>query len=37
VYQKLTQSDALFDVNASFAMEQIKHTTALPLDYTDVD
>lgn len=37
VYQKLTQTNALFDVNASFAMEQIKHTTALPLDYIDVD
>ena len=37
VYQKLTQSNALFDVNASFAMEQIKHTTALPLAYIDLD
>jgi Lrp/AsnC family transcriptional regulator len=37
VYQKLTQSNALFDVNASFAMEQIKHTTALPLDYVGLD
>ncbi|MQQ99400.1 Lrp/AsnC family transcriptional regulator [Glaciimonas soli] len=36
VYQKLTQANALFDVNASFAMEQIKHTTALPLDYADI-
>ncbi|KAF3996375.1 Lrp/AsnC family transcriptional regulator [Glaciimonas immobilis] len=35
VYQKLTQSNALFDVSASFAMEQIKHTTALPLGYID--
>ncbi len=37
VYQKLTQSNALFDVSASFAMEQIKHTTALPLDYAGLD
>ncbi|QRX82533.1 Lrp/AsnC family transcriptional regulator [Glaciimonas sp. PAMC28666] len=35
VYQKLTQTNALFDVNASFAMEQIKHTTSLPLGYID--
>ncbi|WP_211467840.1 Lrp/AsnC family transcriptional regulator [Collimonas silvisoli] len=37
VYQKLMQSNALFDVSASFAMEQIKHTTALPLDYAGLD
>jgi Lrp/AsnC family transcriptional regulator len=30
LYQKLIQAD-LFDVNAGFVMEEIKHTTALPI------
>lgn len=33
VYKKLIAGVALRDVNSSFAMEQIKYTTALPLDY----
>ena len=33
VYQKLIESVDLFDVSSSFAMEQLKYTTALPLDY----
>ena len=33
VYRKLMGSVDLFDVSSSFAMEQIKFTTALPLDY----
>ena len=33
VYQKLIETVDLFDVSSSFAMEQIKYTTALPLDY----
>jgi len=33
VYKKLIQKVALADVSSSFAMEQIKYTTALPLDY----
>ncbi|MBP79493.1 MAG: transcriptional regulator [Deltaproteobacteria bacterium] len=32
-YKKLVQSADLADVSSSFAMEQIKYTTALPLDY----
>lgn len=35
VYKKLTQDIKIFEVNSSFAMEEIKHTTALPLDYLD--
>jgi Lrp/AsnC family transcriptional regulator len=31
LYQELIQAD-LFDVSASFVMERLKHTTALPLD-----
>ena len=31
--QKLIADTALFDVSSSFAMEQIKFTTALPLGY----
>ncbi|MFC5522933.1 Lrp/AsnC family transcriptional regulator [Polaromonas jejuensis] len=34
VYKKLIQIAELFDVSSSFAMEEIKYTTALPLDYT---
>ena len=31
VYKKLIRSAELFDVSSSFAMEQIKYTTALPV------
>lgn len=33
VYQRLIRDMELSDVSSSFAMEQIKYTTALPLDY----
>ena len=33
VYKRLTQVADLSDVSSSFAMERIKFTTALPLDY----
>lgn len=33
VYKKLIHGAELADVSSSFAMEQIKYTTALPLDY----
>ncbi len=33
VYRKLIAAIELFDVSSSFAMEQMKFTTALPLDY----
>ena len=33
VYQRLIREIELTDVSSSFAMEQIKYTTALPLDY----
>lgn len=33
VYQRLIRDVEIFDVSSSFAMEQIKYTTALPLDY----
>ena len=33
VYKKLIACADLFDVSSSFAMEQLKYTTALPLDY----
>ncbi|MDD9890371.1 MAG: Lrp/AsnC ligand binding domain-containing protein, partial [Gammaproteobacteria bacterium] len=32
-YKKLVQSSGHADVSSSFAMEQIKFTTALPLNY----
>lgn len=32
-YKRLVQSTGLADVSSSFAMEQIKFTTALPLNY----
>ena len=35
VYKRLIGIPGLADVSASFAMEEIKHTTALPLDYVD--
>lgn len=33
VYQRLIRSVDLSDVSSSFAMEELKNTTALPLDY----
>ncbi len=33
VYKRLISSASLTDVSSNFAMEQIKYTTALPLDY----
>lgn len=33
VYKKLIKAAELFDVSSSFAMEQIKFTTAVPLGY----
>ncbi len=33
VYKKLTKTADLFDVSSSFAMEQIKYTTSLPLNF----
>ena len=33
VYKRLIARVPLSDVTSSFAMEQIKYTTALPLDY----
>lgn len=33
VYKKLIRAAELFDVSSSFAMEQLKFTTALPLGY----
>jgi Lrp/AsnC family transcriptional regulator len=35
IYKRLTAAGALADVSSSFAMEQIKYTTALPLLYAD--
>ena len=35
VYKRLIRMPGLTDVSASFAMEEIKHTTALPLRYAD--
>ena len=34
VYKRLIERVSLSDVSSSFAMEQIKYTTALPLDYS---
>lgn len=34
VYKRLIDRVSLSDVSSSFAMEQIKYTTALPLDYS---
>ena len=33
VYKRLTAGTSLFDVSSSFAMEELKFTTALPLSY----
>ena len=35
VYKRLISGTQLFDVSSSFAMEQLKFTTALPLRYAD--
>ena len=35
VYKKLIRAAELHDVSSSFAMEQIKYTTALPLHFLD--
>ncbi|MET0382691.1 MAG: Lrp/AsnC family transcriptional regulator [Burkholderiaceae bacterium] len=35
VYHRLIRCCELFDVSSSFAMEQLKFTTALPLNYID--
>jgi Lrp/AsnC family transcriptional regulator len=35
VYKRLIVGTQLFDVSSSFAMEEIKFTTALPLSYLD--
>ena len=35
VYKKLIKTADLYDVSSSFAMEQMKYTTALPLNYAD--
>lgn len=37
VYKRLTRDIEIFEVNSSFAMEEIKHTTSLPLDYLVAD
>ena len=33
-YKRLIQQVDLFDVNSSFATEQIKFTTAIPVEYS---
>lgn len=35
VYKRLIKAAELSDVSSSFAMERIKYTTALPVDYVD--
>jgi Lrp/AsnC family transcriptional regulator len=35
VYKRLIKGADLFDVSSSFAMEELKFTTALPLDYVE--
>ncbi len=35
VYKKLIKAADLYDVSSSFAMEQMKYTTALPLNYAE--
>jgi Lrp/AsnC family transcriptional regulator len=37
VYKKLISALEMLDVSASFSLETIKSTTALPLHYTKVD
>ncbi len=36
-YQKLISKIDILDISSSFAMEQIKYTTKLPLDYVELD
>lgn len=35
-YKRLIDAVELYDVRTVFVMEELKHTTALPLDYVDV-
>lgn len=35
VYQRLIRKVEMFDVSSSFAMEEIKYTTAVPVTYAD--
>ena len=35
VYKRLIEKVSFYDVSSSFAMEQIKYTTALPLSYAE--
>ena len=35
VYKRLIKAAAFTDVSSSFALEEIKYTTALPVDYAD--
>ena len=35
VYKQLIQSVEVYDVTSSFAMEELKYSTALPLDYVE--
>ena len=37
VYSKLTEHIEIFEVSSSFAMEELKHTSALPLDYLPIE
>jgi Lrp/AsnC family transcriptional regulator len=37
VYKRLINASELFDVSSSFAMETLKYSTALPLNYAEVD
>ena len=37
VYKKLTEHIEIFEVSSSFAMEELKHTSALPLDYLPIE
>lgn len=36
VYKKLIRTAELFDISSSFAMEQLKYTTALPLNFAEM-
>ncbi len=36
-YQRLISKINILDVSSTFAMEQIKHTTKLPLEYMEMD
>lgn len=36
-YQKLISEMSMSDVSSAFAMEQIKYTTALPLDFSELE